>query len=186
MKRKLFLCSGPMVMLGVLGVCQAQMEPPQPLEPFVTTVTVNPISNFNYTPVTIPSGKRLVVDYVSFSGAATSTSGGIQPIVILNTAINGGAQNLFYFGPQQSTTVSGQYYSVEKTVIYADSLSVGPAYSGYTPNFMTINAVISGHLIPIPPPPPSPGYSSPFSSSMTLSTPPRMKIILEKMGITAP
>lgn len=116
-------------------------------QPFQATVTINPLTNFNYTQIPIPAGKRLVVDFVSMSGAAASAGGPIQPIIILNSSVGGGSNNLFYFGPNQSTTVSGQYYDHSQVKIYADQLYVGPAFSGFSPSFMIFNVVVSGHLI---------------------------------------
>ncbi len=139
---------------GVLGVSSAHRVAAQDVPiPFVVTEQVN-VNNFTNTTVAIPQGMRLVIDYISLSGAAQSNSGPIQPVVILNAQLDGGASNAFYFEPPQSATVSGQYYLSEKTVIYADSLTVGPAFSGYTPSFLVFNVVISGHLIPLPSDPP--------------------------------
>jgi len=118
--------------------------------PFQTTVNVNPVTNFNYTAVTIPAGHRLVVDYVSLSGAASSTGGPIQPIVILNSTIGGGPANLYYFAPPPTSNLPEQFYSAQQTTIYADTLLVGPAFAGFTPNFDNFNVVISGHLISNP------------------------------------
>lgn len=152
-KKNLWMLVRLLVLPTVLGVSLARPVAAQSTtqdvpNPFVVTTTIN-INNFTYTPVAIPAGMRLVIDYVSLSGAAESSSGGIQPIVILNTELSGG-NNLFYFGPTQSTTVGGQFYMTEKTAIYADSLSVGPAFAGYTPSFLAFNVVISGHLIALP------------------------------------
>jgi hypothetical protein len=116
---------------------------------------------------------RLVIDFISLSGAAQSSGGPVQPTVILNSQVGGGASNLFYFSPPQSTTVTSQFYMSEKTVIYADSLSVGPAFAGYTPTFLVFNVVISGHLVslsavpsvpvgtPVSRPAPMPGVVAP-------------------------
>jgi hypothetical protein len=119
--------------------------------PFVTTVTLNAVTNFNFTPVSIPTGQRLVIDYVSITGAATTTSGPyVIPIVIINAGLNGQGSNSFYFAPPQNPYESSQFYMVQPTTIYADTLAVGPAYAGYPPNFDTFNVVISGHLISNP------------------------------------
>jgi hypothetical protein len=117
--------------------------------PFQATVTVN-VNNFTYTPVPIPAGKRLVVDYISMSGAAQTTGEDIQPIVILSAAVAGSPNALYYIAPEQSGTVPGQFYHTQQAAIYADSLGVGPAFSGFTPSFMTFSVVISGHLISLP------------------------------------
>ncbi|HUP02857.1 MAG TPA: hypothetical protein VMU19_02630 [Bryobacteraceae bacterium] len=161
MKNKLMTLAGVLALLAVLGKFYAKpvlasvaamvQDIDQPARaPFQTTVTVNAISNFNYTSVSIPSGQRLVVDYVSMSGAATSASGNIQPIIILSSTVGGGPSTLYYFAPQANSLVSGQFYSGQNTTIFADTLQVGPAFAGYSPNFLTFNVVISGHLISNP------------------------------------
>ena len=116
--------------------------------PFTVTVPIN-INNFTYTPVKFPVGKRLVVDYVSVSGAAQSNQGGVQPIIILNATVKG-VNALFYFAPPPNANVPGQFYHSEQATIYADSLSVGPAFSGFTPSFMAFNVVITGHIVSLP------------------------------------
>lgn len=154
MKNKLSLLAGTIV-LGFLGICFVQPAAAQTAPvPFVTTVVVNPLVNFNYTQVTIPAGKRLIVDYVSMSGAAFSSSGAIQPIVILNTTLGTGPGNLFYFAPPANAQLPTQFYMVQPTVIYADTLFVGPAFAGFSPSFDTFSVVISGHLVAAPTPVP--------------------------------
>jgi hypothetical protein len=181
MQRKLLICLGSFVLFGVLGISPVRAVPTQDVpDPFVTTVTVNPVTNFNYTLVPLPAGMRLVIDYVSLSGAAESTSGAIQPIVILNTQLNGGTNNLFYFAPPQNAQLPTQFYSSEKTVIYADTLYVGPAFAGFTPSFDTFNVVISGHLIPNPQPPGA--VTGPLSAASSE----RPKVTPARIGITAP
>jgi hypothetical protein len=116
---------------------------------FQVTVPVN-INNFTYTAVAIPAGKRLVVQNVSLSGAAQTAGAYVQPIVILSSSINSGANNLRYFGPNPSATAPGQYYADVQTTIYADTLAVGPAFAGYTPTFLSFNVVITGYLVDLP------------------------------------
>jgi hypothetical protein len=177
MKRKLLMVARLFALAGVLGVSSAHRVAAQDVPiPFVVTEQVN-VNNFTITPIAIPQGMRLVIDYISMSGAAQSNSGPIQPVVILNAQVGDGASNAFYFEPPPSATVSGQYYLSEKTVIYADSLNISPAFSGYTPSFLVFNVVISGHLIPLPsdPPPvvgplinrsvPMPGIVAPVSGT---------------------
>jgi hypothetical protein len=117
--------------------------------PFQVTVPVN-INNFVYTPVPIPAGQRLVIETVSISGAAQSSSGPVQPIVLLASSVAGTSGAIYYVGPNPSTVLPTQYYASQPMAIYSDFLEVGPAYAGYTPNFMSFNVVISGHLIAIP------------------------------------
>ena len=161
MKNRLLTFAGALALLAVLGKFYAPplmaqvraalvQDVDQPARaPFQATVTVN-ANNFTNTAVSIPSGKRLVIDYVSLSGAAGTTGAYIQPIVILNSSVAGGPASSFYIAPQQSTVAPGQFYKSEQTTIYADTLSVGPAFAGYTPSFLVFNVVISGHLISVP------------------------------------
>ena len=118
-------------------------------QPFQVTVPIN-INNFNFTPVTIPSGKRLVVDYIAMSGAAQTAGAYVQPIIILSSSVASNPSCLYYIAPPQSGTAPGQYYHTEKATIYADSLSISPAFSGFTPTFMGFSVVISGHLVSVP------------------------------------
>jgi hypothetical protein len=117
--------------------------------PFQAVVPIN-INNFNFTAVPIPSGKRLVIDYVSMSGAAQTAGTDVQPIIILSSSVAGNPNALYYMAPTQSGTVPGQYYQSWPVTIFADSLSVSPAFAGFTPTFMAFNVVISGHLISVP------------------------------------
>ncbi len=117
--------------------------------PFQVTMTVN-VNNFVYTPVPIPAGQRLVIDYVSISGAAQSSGGPVQPIALLAASVAGNPTAVFYIAPTPAATLPTQFYHSEPTAIYADSLEVGPAFSGYSPSFLVLNIVISGHLIAIP------------------------------------
>jgi hypothetical protein len=161
MKNKLLTFAGALALFAVLGKFYATpvmaqvraalvQDVDQPARaPFQATVPIN-INNFNFTPVSIPSGKRLVIDYVSMSGAAQTSGADVQPIIILSSSVAGSSNALYYIAPQQSTTVPGQYYHTQPATIYADSLSVGPAFAGFTPTFMSFNVVISGHLISVP------------------------------------
>ncbi len=117
--------------------------------PFQATVQLN-INNFTYTAVPIPAGQRLVIEYVSISGAAQSANGPIQPIALLSTSVAGNPGATFYIAPPSNSLLPTQFYHAEPVAIYADTLEVGPAYSGYTPGFMALNVVISGHLISVP------------------------------------
>src|SRR5271165_6073727 len=116
---------------------------------FQVTVPVN-INNFAYTPVAIPAGKRLVVQNVSLSGAAQTAGAYVQPIIILNASINSGPAVLRYYGPNPSATDPGQYYADMQSTLYADTLSVGPAFAGYDPTFLSFNVVITGYLVELP------------------------------------
>ncbi len=115
--------------------------------PFQTTVSVN-VNNFQYTPVTIPTGKRLVIQNINLSGEAVANPY-VQPIVILNTTVNGGGSVSYYFAPSVSTVDPSQFYANYPLTLYADTLLIGPAFAGYTPSSMSFNVVITGYLIPI-------------------------------------
>ena len=117
--------------------------------PFQATVPLN-ISNFTYTNVPIPAGQRLVIEYVSVTGAAASNSGPVQPIALLSNTVAGSPAATYYIAPLPTVALPSQFYHSENTAIYADTLEVGPAFAGYTPSFMVLNVVISGHLISIP------------------------------------
>lgn len=184
MKSKTWMFSGLVLLFGVLVVfcalpAAAQDGQNYGQNPFVATVTVNPVANFSYTPVAIPTGMRLVVEYISISGAAQTQHGPIQPIVILNSSVAGGPANLFYFAPQNTNfRLPTQYYMTEKTAIYADTLYVGPAFAGFTPTFDIFSVVISGYLVPITP--------TNLPTVTKDSTPAVTKSMLENMGITSP
>uniref|UniRef100_Q027D7 Uncharacterized protein n=1 Tax=Solibacter usitatus (strain Ellin6076) TaxID=234267 RepID=Q027D7_SOLUE len=161
MKNRLLTFAGLLALFAVLGKFYAPplmaqvraalvQDADQPARaPFQVTVPIN-INNFTYTPVTIPAGKRLVVDYIAASGAAQTSGAYIQPIILLNSSVAGNPSCLYYIGPQQSSTTPGQYYHTEKTTIFADSLSLSPAFAGYTPTFLAFNVTISGHLVSVP------------------------------------
>jgi hypothetical protein len=114
--------------------------------PFQVSVPIN-INNFTYTPVAIPAGQRLVIDYISYSGAAQTAGSYVQPILLLAVGVANNPSAVYYFGSDPSSTTPGQYYHSERTTIYADTLQVGPGFAGYTPTFMSFTLVITGHLI---------------------------------------
>jgi hypothetical protein len=116
---------------------------------FAVTVPIN-INNFNFTPVTIPAGKRLVVQDVSLSGAAQTGGAYVQPIIILSATLGSGPANLHYYAPIQDPNVPGQFYADFQTTVYADTLNASPAFAGFTPTFMSFNLVITGYLVDLP------------------------------------
>jgi hypothetical protein len=158
MKHRLITLAGVLALLAVIGKFYAppvmaqvraalMQDVDQPARaPFQATVTINS-NNFVFTNIPIPAGKRLVIDYVSMSGAAATSGSYIQPIVLLSASVAGNPSVAYYYGPNQSTTAAGQYYHSEQTTIYADSLAAGPAYAGFSPTFEVFNVNISGHLI---------------------------------------
>jgi hypothetical protein len=154
MKINRFVLALTLALLGTFAVfpaanLHAQTNTDIAHNAFQVTVAIN-INNFNYTPVAIPAGKRLVIQNVSLSGAAQTGGAYVQPIIILNSTLGSGAPNLRYFAPSQSTTVPGQYYSDFQTTVYADKLEAGPAFSGFTPTFLSFNLVITGYLVELP------------------------------------
>lgn len=164
MKLNRFVLTGVLTLAGVLAAVypvnlRAQTDYDIFQNAFQTTVQVNAVTNFNYTAVAIPAGKRLVIQFVSISGAAQSSSGLIQPIVILESTLGTGSQNLYYFAPpadSQGGSLSSQFYATYPTTIYADTLDVGPAYAGFSPTYEVFNVTISGYLVAMPDPPPAP------------------------------
>ena len=158
MKNKLLTLAAALLLFAVVGRFYAKpvmaqvraalvQDTDQPARaPFQVTVPIN-VNNFVYTIVPIPAGKRLVIDFISFAGAAQTAGLYVQPIILLNSSVAGGPASVYYFGPTQSSTTAGQYYANNGVTIYSDSLSVGPAFAGYTPTFLSFNVVISGHLI---------------------------------------
>ncbi len=150
---------GALSLVGIFAVAdpanlQAQTNADIYTNAFQVTVPIN-INNFTYTPVTIPAGYRLVIQNVSLSGAAQTNGAYVQPIILFSTTLGSNPANLRYFGPLEDPQVSGQYYADYETTMYADTLSVAPAFAGYTPTFMAFNVVITGYLVAPPPPPPS-------------------------------
>ena len=158
MKNKLLTLAAALLLIAVVGRFYAKpvlaqvraalvQDTDQPARaPFQVTVPIN-VNNFVYTNVPIPSGKRLVIDYVSLSGAAGTAGAYIQPVILLSSSVAGGPASTYYFGPNPSATTPGQYYASNQAAIYSDSLAVGPAYAGYAPTYLVFNVVISGHLI---------------------------------------
>lgn len=158
MKNKLLTLAAALVLLAVVGKFYAKpvmaqiratltQDVDQPARaPFQVSVPVN-VNNFTLTNIPIPAGKRLVIDYISLNGAAQTSGAYVQPIVLVTAGVAGSNAVSYYFGPNPSTTTPGQYYASYPTTIYADSLSVSPAFAGYTPSFDSFSVNISGHLI---------------------------------------
>ncbi len=113
-------------------------------QPFQATVIVS-LNNFRNQPVTIPAGKRLVVEYVTIAGGTCCTS--TQPLILLNASLDGAAATTYYLQPLQSDVAQGQFYRSEMMRVYADQLSVGFGWSGFNPSQLVSNVAISGHLI---------------------------------------
>jgi len=112
-------------------------------QPFQATVIVS-LANFRNLAVSIPSGKRLVVEFVTIAGTACCS---VQPLILLNASLSGAKATSYYLQPVQSDVAQGQFYKSELVKIYADELSVGFAWSGNSPNSMVAQVALSGHLI---------------------------------------
>jgi len=159
MKNKLHTFAAALMLLAVAGIfcakpAMAQARPTlvqntdEPARaPFQTTVSLNLSTSTLFVSVPIPPGKRLVIDYVSVSGAAASNSGAIQPVIILESAVAGSPSVNYYLSQNQSPLVTTQFQSAAPMTIYSDSLAVAFGYSGFTPSFAVFNVSISGHLI---------------------------------------
>jgi hypothetical protein len=109
-------------------------------------------TGFGSTPVTIPAGQRLVVDFVTINGEVNSLTGPIQPSVIFQSSINGGPTVNYYLQPAPNPVPlpqENQLYLAQPVKIYADTLTLGAAFAGFAPNFYALRVSISGHLIPI-------------------------------------
>jgi hypothetical protein len=146
--------TGALALLATFAVftpanLQAQTDADIYTNAFQVVVPIN-INNFTYTPVSIPTGKRLVIQNISLSGAAQTSGSYVQPIILFSTTLGANSAVLRYFGPLPSATVPGQYYQDYETTMYADTLSVSPAFAGYTPTFMAFNVVITGFLVSMP------------------------------------
>jgi hypothetical protein len=156
------------VVTGALALCaalaafvpshvQAQTDADVLQNAFAFSTTINAITNFNYTLIPIPAGKRLVVQNVNMSGAAASTSGPyVVPIVLFSSTLGSGPSVNHYFAPPQNLQDSEQFYEDAQTTMYADTLYVSPAFAGFTPTFMVFNVTVTGYLVSAPPPPPAP------------------------------
>ena len=105
-------------------------------------------SGVSGTGIRIPTGKRLVIDYVSVAGAGPSV--GTQPYVLIYTSLSGGPQVNYTLTPTQSPLATQQFQDSEKVAIYGDTAFVSLAFAGNAPVFRTFGVSISGHLIDIP------------------------------------
>ena len=107
---------------------------------------------FDVVPVTIPSGQRLVIDFVAIDGAVQSNDGPIQPVIFFNSTLTGGGSGSYVLEPGPSPVNipgTGQVYIAQPTKIYADTLNVSGGFAGYSPSFFQFTVNISGHLVPI-------------------------------------
>jgi hypothetical protein len=98
--------------------------------------------------ISIPSGKRLVIDYVSAAGSGPPS--GTQPYITIFTTVGGGPSISYTLTLTQSPIAIQQFQHSEKVAIYGDTAFVSLAFAGTTPGFLNANVSISGHLIDIP------------------------------------
>jgi hypothetical protein len=125
MKINRIVLTGALTLLGIFAAVhpanlRAQTNADIWTNAFQVTVPIN-ITNFNFTPVTIPTGYRLVIQNISLSGAAQTCGSDIQPIIIFSSTLGANSANLRYFAPLPSATVPGQYYGDFETTMYADT-----------------------------------------------------------------
>jgi hypothetical protein len=113
-------------------------------QPFQYTASLD-VSGTSGLTIPIPTGKRLVVDFIAISGAGPST--GTQPYIQLYPDVAGSPNGSYTFRVDESPLAAQQFDKVQPVTIYADSLFVGLAFAGSTPAFLTFNVQISGHLI---------------------------------------
>lgn len=158
MKNKWMTFAGALVSLSVLGTftapsLMAQARPALVQDtdqaaraPFEVTMQVQ-FNNFQLVPVSIPAGYRLVIDYVSIVGVATTSGAYIEPVINLIPSVSGGQPASFLFTPEVSKIVPAEFLHSEKVAITADSLMVQGAYNGSAPRSYNFFLSISGHLI---------------------------------------
>jgi len=127
----------PVVSLDAAGAFQVQL-------------TLSQAAGTLFQTVNIPAGKRLVVEFVTIDGTAASSSGPIQPVVLLESSITGVGSANFYLQPDQAATLTDRFARSEQVKVYADGLAVAVGFAGYTPDFMVFGVSISGHLVPAP------------------------------------
>jgi hypothetical protein len=105
-------------------------------------------------PVAIPSGQRLVIDFISIVGGASSLSGPIQPEIAFQSHLTGGASATYYFDPGPTpVNFPNAIHLAQPVKVYADTLTVVFRALGsevFPPNIYVMTVGISGHLVPIP------------------------------------
>jgi hypothetical protein len=99
--------------------------------------------------VAIPTGQRLVVDFVTIDGDIFGP-GPTQPVIVLSSSLTGGGSANYYFSPVQTVSGLSQLSLAQPAKVYADTLFVEGGYAGTTPTGFSFIVAISGHLVPIP------------------------------------
>jgi hypothetical protein len=124
----------PVVSLDATGAFQTQLN-----------LTMN--GTLPQASVTIPAGMRLVVEFFASNCSASSSGGNIQPVILLDSNINGVGAASFYMTPVQQPTFSDRFALSEQVKVYADQLTIGVGFAGFTPTFLACIVSISGHLV---------------------------------------
>jgi hypothetical protein len=114
---------------------------------FVAEIDLD-INNVSGEYIQTPPGTRLVIEYMSIAGSATSNA---VPLITIFPGLNGGAGPQFDFFLDQSATNANKYGWNGAVRLYGDLIWVSEAFAGATPAFYTARVSISGHLVPISP-----------------------------------
>jgi hypothetical protein len=114
---------------------------------FQTTLILS-LSGVSGTGLSIPAGKRLVVDFVTFAGSGPSA--GTQPYLEIFAQQGTGPSVGYQLRPIQSSIIIQQFDLAQPVQICGDNVFVSLAFAGNTPPFLTANVSISGHLINMP------------------------------------
>ena len=103
--------------------------------------------------VAIPSGQRLVIEYITIFGFASSSAGPTQPVIQLQSHLTGGTSATYFFepGPNPVNDPTGRgVYLAQPVKVYADTLNMDLGFTDNSPFLYQMNVAISGHLVPIP------------------------------------
>ena len=156
MKHKLLMLAGVLAVVAVLGGFYGKPVAAEIRGLLVQDVDQPARANFQWThlftaatpdqTVTIPTGYRLVIDYVNAQGDVSPS--GIQPEIVLYVP----ASNVlpqYYLYLEQSAAVPDHFSGSWPVTIYADTLKVGTAYcsTGPSPSTLSLTVAISGHLV---------------------------------------
>jgi hypothetical protein len=136
--------SGPRKLMAQVRAALVQDVDSPGRAPFEVQVNLS-LSGVSGTGVTIPAGKRLVIDHISAN--LSGPSAGTQPyIVMFTTAAGSGSVSTQLAIPQSPLALQQFDYSAPET-LYADTLFVSLAFAGSAPPFLTGNVSIHGHLV---------------------------------------
>jgi hypothetical protein len=135
--------------VGITGTPTVRNADEPAREAFETSINLNltsPTAN-----VTIPAGKRLVIEYVTCEASAFSPTGQVAPSFRLTVGLSGTGGE-YNFIPQGNTDVSASpiFFGSYPVRIYADTLSLNAAYRGFVPTQLNLNVSIAGYLVSVP------------------------------------